>query len=99
MVIETRGGAQIGVLNENGQGFQQQLVEHSKQFRLINGKLDWMESNFHEFKDEFKAILSGFQSMMEERLPKPSELNHQPQVGQNVNHASSLIREQPSFGE
>ena len=95
MVIETRGGAQIGVLNENVQGIQQQLDEHSNQFGLINVKLDRMESNF----GEFKATLSGFQSMMEERLPKPAELNHQPQAGQNVNHASSSIRVQPSFGE
>uniref|UniRef100_A0A2N9INH3 Ty3 transposon capsid-like protein domain-containing protein n=1 Tax=Fagus sylvatica TaxID=28930 RepID=A0A2N9INH3_FAGSY len=60
MVIETRGGAQIGVLNENVQGIQQQLDEHSNQFGLINVKLDRMESNF---------------AMMEERLPKPAEPN------------------------
>jgi hypothetical protein len=87
MVIETRGGAQVGVLNENVQGIQQQLDEHSNQFGLINVKLDRMESNF----GEFKATLSGFQSMMEERLSKPTE--------PNVNQASSSIRVQPSFGE
>ena len=73
-MIETRGGAQIGVLNENVQGLQQQLDEYSNQIGLINVKLDRMESNF----DDFNAILAGFQTMMEERLPKPSEVNHQP---------------------
>jgi hypothetical protein len=87
MVIETRGGAQIGVLIENVQGIQQQLDEHSNQFGLINVKLDRMESNF----GEFKAAFSGLQAMMEERLPKPAE--------PNVNQASSSIRVQPSFGE
>uniref|UniRef100_A0A2N9H4K3 Ty3 transposon capsid-like protein domain-containing protein n=1 Tax=Fagus sylvatica TaxID=28930 RepID=A0A2N9H4K3_FAGSY len=94
MVMETRGGAQIGVLNENVQGIQQQLDEHSNQFGLINVKLDRMESNFGEFKatlSGFQSTLSGFQSMMEERLPKPAE--------PNVNQASSSIRVQPSFGE
>jgi hypothetical protein len=102
MVIETRGGAQIGVLNENVQGIQQQLHEHSNQFGLINVKLDRMESNFGEFKATlcgFQSTLSSFQSMMEERLPKPAEMNHQPQAGRNVNHAPSSIRVQPSFGE
>uniref|UniRef100_A0A2N9GX32 Chromo domain-containing protein n=1 Tax=Fagus sylvatica TaxID=28930 RepID=A0A2N9GX32_FAGSY len=102
MVIETRGGAQIGVLNENVQGIQQQLDEHSNQFGLINVKLDRMESNFGEFKATlcgFQSTLSSFQSMMEERLPKPAEMNHQPQAGRNVNHAPSSIRVQPSFGE
>uniref|UniRef100_A0A2N9HH28 Reverse transcriptase n=1 Tax=Fagus sylvatica TaxID=28930 RepID=A0A2N9HH28_FAGSY len=51
-------GAQIGVLNENVQGIQQQLDEHSNQIGLINVKLDRMESNF----GEFKATLSGFQA-------------------------------------
>uniref|UniRef100_A0A2N9I5B5 Chromo domain-containing protein n=1 Tax=Fagus sylvatica TaxID=28930 RepID=A0A2N9I5B5_FAGSY len=46
MVIEIRGGAQIGALNENVQGIQQQLDEHSNQIGLINVKLDRMESNF-----------------------------------------------------
>uniref|UniRef100_A0A2N9HXW7 Chromo domain-containing protein n=1 Tax=Fagus sylvatica TaxID=28930 RepID=A0A2N9HXW7_FAGSY len=46
MVIETRGGAQIGALNENVQGIQQQLDKHSNQIGLINVKLDRMESNF-----------------------------------------------------
>uniref|UniRef100_A0A2N9I5J7 Chromo domain-containing protein n=1 Tax=Fagus sylvatica TaxID=28930 RepID=A0A2N9I5J7_FAGSY len=101
MVIETRGGAQIGALNENVQGIQQQLDEHSNQIGLINVKLDRMESNFGEFKatfSGFQGTLSGFQSafsglqaMMEERLPKPAE--------PNVNQASSSIRVQPSFGE
>uniref|UniRef100_A0A2N9GY46 Ty3 transposon capsid-like protein domain-containing protein n=1 Tax=Fagus sylvatica TaxID=28930 RepID=A0A2N9GY46_FAGSY len=101
MVMETRGGAQIGVLNENVQGIQQQLDEHSNQFGLINVKLDRMESNFGEFKatlsgfqstlSGFQSTFSGFQSMMEERLPKPAE--------PNVNQASSSIRVQPSFGE
>uniref|UniRef100_A0A2N9FMB3 Chromo domain-containing protein n=1 Tax=Fagus sylvatica TaxID=28930 RepID=A0A2N9FMB3_FAGSY len=101
MVMETRGGAQIGVLNEKVQGIQQQLEEHSNQFGLINVKLDRMESNFGEFKatfSGFQGTLSGFQSafsglqaMMEERLPKPAE--------PNVNQASSSIRVQPSFGE
>jgi hypothetical protein len=99
MVIETRGGAQIGVLNENVQGIQQQLDEHSNQFGLINVKLDRMESNFGEFKatiSGFQSTLSGFQSafspMMEERLPKPAEPNH-------GNQASSSIRVQPNLGE
>jgi hypothetical protein len=101
MVIETRGGAQIGALNENVQGIQQQLDEHSNQIGLINVKLDRMESNFGEFKatfSGFQGTLSGFQlafsglqAMMEERLPKPAE--------PNVNQASSSIRVQPSFGE
>jgi hypothetical protein len=94
MVIETRGGAQIGALNENVQGIQQQLDEHSNQFGLINVKLDWMESNFGEFKatlSGFQSVFSGLQAMMEERLPKPAE--------PNVNQASSSIRVQPSFGE
>uniref|UniRef100_A0A2N9GXV5 Ty3 transposon capsid-like protein domain-containing protein n=1 Tax=Fagus sylvatica TaxID=28930 RepID=A0A2N9GXV5_FAGSY len=76
MVIETRGGAQIGALNENVQGIQQQLDEHSNQIGLINVKLDRMESNFGEFKatlSGFQAAFSGLQSMMEERLPKPAE--------------------------
>uniref|UniRef100_A0A2N9EF62 Uncharacterized protein n=1 Tax=Fagus sylvatica TaxID=28930 RepID=A0A2N9EF62_FAGSY len=80
--------------NENVQGIQQQLDEHSNQFGLINVKLDRMESNFGEFKatlSGFQSTLSGFQSMMEERLPKPAE--------PNVNQASSSIRVQPSFGE
>jgi hypothetical protein len=101
MVMETRGGAQIRVLNENVQGIQQQLDEHSNQFGLINVKLDRMESNFGEFKatlsgfqftlSGFQSTFSGFQSMMEERLPKPAE--------PNVNQASSSIRVQPSFGD
>uniref|UniRef100_A0A2N9H4N4 Chromo domain-containing protein n=1 Tax=Fagus sylvatica TaxID=28930 RepID=A0A2N9H4N4_FAGSY len=94
MVIETRGGAQIGALNENVQGIQQQLDEHSNQIGLINVKLDRMESNFGEFKatlSGFQAAFSGLQSMMEERLPKPAE--------PVVNQASSSIRVQPSFGE
>ncbi len=109
MVIETRGGAQIGVLNEKVQGIQQQVEEHSNQFGLINVKVDRMESNFGEFKATlcgfqstlcgFQSTLSSFQSMMEERLPKPAEMNHQPQAGRNVNHAPSSIRVQPSFGE
>jgi phage-related protein len=79
MVIETRGGAQIGALNENVQGIQQQLDEHSNQIGLINVKLDRMESNFGEFKatfSGFQGTLSGFQSafsglqaMMEEGCP------------------------------
>jgi phage-related protein len=92
MVMETRGGAQIGVLNENVQGIQQQLDEHSNQFGLINVKLDRMESNFGEFKatlSGFQSTFYGFQSMMEERLPKPAE--------SNVNQASSSIRVQPSL--
>uniref|UniRef100_A0A2N9JAD1 Chromo domain-containing protein n=1 Tax=Fagus sylvatica TaxID=28930 RepID=A0A2N9JAD1_FAGSY len=94
MVIETRGGAQIGALNENVQGIQQQLDEHSNQIGLINVKLDRMESNFGEFKatlSGFQAAFSGLQSMMEEQLPKPAE--------PVVNQASSSIRVQPSFGE
>jgi|UniRef100_A0A2N9E1U6 hypothetical protein len=94
MVMETRGGAQVGVLNENVEGIQQQLDEHSNQFGLINVKLDRMESNFGEFKatlSGFQSAFSGLQSMMEERLPKPAE--------PNVNQASSSIRVQPSFGE
>ncbi len=94
-MIETRGGAQIRVLNENVQGLQQQLDEHSNQIGLINVKLDRIESNF----DDFKAIFACFQTTMEERLPKPSKLNHQPQAGQDANHASSSNRVQPSFGE
>jgi hypothetical protein len=94
MVIETRGGAQIGALNENVQRIQQQLDEHSNQIGLINVKLDRMESNFGEFKatlSGFQSAFSGLQAMMEERLPKPAE--------PNVNQASSSIRVQPSFGE
>ena len=101
-MIETRGGAQIRALNENVQGIQQQLDEHSNQIRLINVKLDRMESNFGEFKATlfgFQSAFSGLQAMMEERLPKPAEPNHQAQAGQNVNQASSSIRVQPSFGE
>ena len=44
-MIETRGGAQIRVLNEIVQGLQQQLDEHSNQIGLINVKLDRIESN------------------------------------------------------
>ena len=80
MVIETRGGAQIGALNENVQGIQQQLDEHSNQIGLINVKLDRMETNFGEFKatiSGFQFAFSGFQAMMEEKLPKSAELNHQ----------------------
>jgi hypothetical protein len=101
MVMERRGGAQIGVLNEKVQGIQQQLEEHSNQFGLINVKLDRMESNFGEFKATFsgfqgtlfgfQSAFSGLQAMMEERLPKPAE--------PNVNQASSSIRVQPSLGE
>uniref|UniRef100_A0A2N9FP25 Uncharacterized protein n=1 Tax=Fagus sylvatica TaxID=28930 RepID=A0A2N9FP25_FAGSY len=54
-----------------------------------------MESNF----GEFKAAFSRLQAMIEERLPKPAEPNHQAQAGQNVDQASSSIRVQPSFGE
>jgi hypothetical protein len=88
MVIETRGGAQIGVLNEKVQGIQQQVEEHSNQFGLINVKVDRMDTNFGEFKATlcgfqstlcgFQSTLSSFQAMMEERLPKPAEMNHQP---------------------
>jgi hypothetical protein len=62
---------------------------------LINEKLDRMESNF----GEFKAAFSRLQAMIEERLSKPAEPNHQAQAGQNVDQASSSIRVQPSFGE
>jgi hypothetical protein len=101
MVMERRGGAQIGVLNEKAQGIQQQLEEHSNQFGLINVKLDRMESNFGEFKatfSGFQGTLSGFQlafsglqAMMEERLPKPAE--------PNVNQASSSTRVQGNLGD
>ena len=80
MVIETRGGAQIEALNENVQEIQQQLDEHSNQIGLINVKLDRMETNFGEFKatiSGFQFAFSGFQAMMEEKLPKSAELNHQ----------------------
>jgi hypothetical protein len=103
MVMETRGGAQIGVLNEKVQGIQQQLEEHSNQFGLINVKLDRMESNF----GEFKATLSGFQSTLSHgssshdggEAAQTSRMNQQPQAGRNVNHAPSSIRVQPSLGE
>jgi hypothetical protein len=71
------------------------LDEHSNQIGLINEKLDRMESNF----GEFKAAFSRLQAMIEERLSKPAEPNHQAQAGQNVDQASSSIRVQPSFGE
>jgi hypothetical protein len=101
MVMERRGGAQIGVLNEKAQGIQQQLEEHSNQFGLINVKLDRMESNFGEFKATFSCFqgtlsgfqlaFSGLQAMMEERLPKPAE--------PNVNQASSSTRVQGNLGD
>uniref|UniRef100_A0A2N9FEV1 Ty3 transposon capsid-like protein domain-containing protein n=1 Tax=Fagus sylvatica TaxID=28930 RepID=A0A2N9FEV1_FAGSY len=87
MVIETRAGVPARVLDEGLQRLQTQIDEHSNQIGLINVKLDRMESNC----GEFKATLSGLQTMMEERLPKPAE--------PNVNQASSSIRVQPSFGE
>jgi hypothetical protein len=95
MVIETRGRAQIGVLNENVQWFQQQLNKHSNQIGSINVRMDRMESNVADFK----ATLAGFQTMMEERLPKPSEVNHQPQASQDANNASSSNWVQANFGE
>uniref|UniRef100_A0A2N9FHP4 Ty3 transposon capsid-like protein domain-containing protein n=1 Tax=Fagus sylvatica TaxID=28930 RepID=A0A2N9FHP4_FAGSY len=75
--------------------FRTPLEDTTQESLKVLEMVEIMESNFCEFK----ATLSGFQSMMEERLPKPAELNHQPQAGQNVNHASSSIRVQPSFGE
>jgi hypothetical protein len=102
MVIETRGGAQIGVLNENVQGLQQQLDEHSNSIRLINVKMDQMENNLaeiHNTLDGFKALFVGFQAMVDERLPKPPEVNQQPQAGQEANTPSCSNRVQPNFGE
>uniref|UniRef100_A0A2N9J3C0 Reverse transcriptase/retrotransposon-derived protein RNase H-like domain-containing protein n=1 Tax=Fagus sylvatica TaxID=28930 RepID=A0A2N9J3C0_FAGSY len=60
------------------------------------GAVKFRSSGAHKIREIFWL---SFQSMMEERLPKPAEMNHQPQAGRNVNHAPSSIRVQPSFGE
>uniref|UniRef100_A0A2N9J895 Chromo domain-containing protein n=1 Tax=Fagus sylvatica TaxID=28930 RepID=A0A2N9J895_FAGSY len=95
MVIETRGGAQIGVLNENVQGIQQQLEEHSNQFGLINVKLDRMESNF----GEFKATFSGFQGTLAMRQGGsiPTRANQvEPMLGETYEELQ-IMRPPPSF--
>uniref|UniRef100_A0A2N9INP2 Ty3 transposon capsid-like protein domain-containing protein n=1 Tax=Fagus sylvatica TaxID=28930 RepID=A0A2N9INP2_FAGSY len=61
-----------------------------------------MESNFGEFKatlSGFQSTFYGFQSMMEERLPKPAEPNVNQASSSIRVQPSSSIRVQPSFGE
>uniref|UniRef100_A0A2N9F9M7 Tf2-1-like SH3-like domain-containing protein n=1 Tax=Fagus sylvatica TaxID=28930 RepID=A0A2N9F9M7_FAGSY len=74
------GGAQIGALNENVQGIQQQLDEHSNQIGLINVKLDRMESNFEPNVNQASSSIR-VQPSFGEQLPTTPPSTHRLPIG------------------
>ena len=47
-MVETRGGAQIGVLEENMQRVQQQVDDHMSSFERLHLKVDGLEAGVAE---------------------------------------------------
>ncbi len=88
MVIETRGGAQIGVLEENMQRLQQQVDDHTGSIDRLHFKVDNNTGSIdrlHLKVDGLEAGITEIRAMMEEvmkRLPvvkQPTMVQPKPQ--------------------
>ena len=57
MVIETRAGVPIGVLDEGLQRLQTQIDEHSGTIELLHTKFDWLEAKVDIGFDNLQAMM------------------------------------------
>uniref|UniRef100_A0A2N9GB53 Ty3 transposon capsid-like protein domain-containing protein n=1 Tax=Fagus sylvatica TaxID=28930 RepID=A0A2N9GB53_FAGSY len=86
MVIETRGGAQIGVLEGNMQGLQQQVVDNTGSIDRLHLKVDGLEVGMAEIRAMMQEVLK--------RLPVVEQPAVQPREEEQIPH-----RVQANLGE
>uniref|UniRef100_A0A2N9I2L9 Protein kinase domain-containing protein n=1 Tax=Fagus sylvatica TaxID=28930 RepID=A0A2N9I2L9_FAGSY len=86
MVIETRGGAQIGVLEGNMQRLQQQVVDNTGSIDRLHLKVDGLEVGMAEIRAMMQEVLK--------RLPVVEQPAVQPRQEEQIPH-----RVQANLGE
>uniref|UniRef100_A0A2N9EHG3 Ty3 transposon capsid-like protein domain-containing protein n=1 Tax=Fagus sylvatica TaxID=28930 RepID=A0A2N9EHG3_FAGSY len=78
MVIETRGGAQIGVLEGNMQRLQQQVVDNTGSIDRLHLKVDGLEVGMAEIRAMMQEVLK--------RLPMVEQPTVQPRQEEQIPH-------------
>jgi hypothetical protein len=86
-MVETRGGAQIGVLEENMQRVQQQVDDHTGSIERLHLKVDGLEAGVAEIRAMMQEVMK--------RLPVVEQPAVQPrQEEQSPNRVQANLGEQ-----
>ena len=96
MVIEKRGGAQIGVLEENMQRVQQQVDDHTGSIERLHLKVDGLEAGITEIRAMMEEVMKRLPVVKQPAMVQP-EPQREAQSGQGG--GAPIVGNQPSILE